>query len=126
MTGKKFGRLSVIGFVGYDCNRAAIWKCRCDCGNEVIVTGSSLRGGYTKSCGCLCREYIKKRNMARAKKKEEEKKTEAIEKEERRIERENEVKEAMLKPIDKSHFDDWWMFGDHETDNQIWFESLVR
>ena len=27
--------------------------CRCDCGKEVVVVGSSLRRGNTKSCGCL-------------------------------------------------------------------------
>ena len=126
ITGKRFGRLSVIGLVGYDYNRAAIWKCICDCGKEVIVTGSSLRGGSTKSCGCLCRENVKKRNKARAKKKVTEQTSEAVEKEEKKIERENEVKEAMQRPIDKSQFDDWWMFGDHETDNQKWFNYFIR
>jgi len=126
ITGKKYGRLTVINFVGFDCNRAAIWRCKCDCGNDVIVTGSTLRGGYTKSCGCLCRENVKKRNKERAKQKIVQKQKEALEREERRIERENEVKEAMQRPVDKSKFDDWWMFGDHEADNQIWFESLVR
>ena len=26
---------------------------KCDCGKEVIVNGSSLRSGNTKSCGCM-------------------------------------------------------------------------
>lgn len=55
MTGQKFGRWTVIGF---DCNknRRTMWKCRCDCGTERSVEGARLRGGRSKSCGCLLRE----------------------------------------------------------------------
>lgn len=53
MSGLKFGRLTVIEFVGYDKYRSAQWKCKCDCGNEVIVDGRCLRRSNTKSCGCL-------------------------------------------------------------------------
>jgi len=55
LTGQRFGRLSVIEraekptSVG---NRGAYWLCRCDCGNEKIVFGASLKNGNTKSCGC--------------------------------------------------------------------------
>ena len=31
----------------------AMWKCKCDCGQTVIVSGSDLRNGHTRSCGCL-------------------------------------------------------------------------
>lgn len=34
------------------------WRCLCDCGVEKVVTGSSLRGGTTKSCGCLHVDYV--------------------------------------------------------------------
>lgn len=30
-----------------------IFKCRCECGNEIFVPGYTLRRGTTKSCGCL-------------------------------------------------------------------------
>ena len=30
-----------------------MWRCKCDCGNEVIVRSASLVTGVTKSCGCL-------------------------------------------------------------------------
>lgn len=33
-----------------------MWKCRCDCGTERSVEGARLRGGRSKSCGCLLRE----------------------------------------------------------------------
>ncbi|WP_414150297.1 hypothetical protein ACIZ62_12795 [Acetobacterium carbinolicum] len=53
LTGKKFGRLKVIKFDGLDKNKNALWICLCDCGREIVVNGSSLRNGLTKSCGCL-------------------------------------------------------------------------
>ena len=28
------------------------WKCKCDCGNEIIVKGRELRNGSRQSCGC--------------------------------------------------------------------------
>lgn len=55
LLGKRFGRLVVIAREpNKDGN--AMWLCRCDCGNEVIVYGSQLRGGRTISCGCWMRE----------------------------------------------------------------------
>lgn len=35
------------------------WLCRCDCGNELITSGNSLRMGRTNSCGCLKRDRIR-------------------------------------------------------------------
>jgi hypothetical protein len=37
------------------------WLCQCACGQRTIVTGDCLRGGTTKSCGCLKREEARKR-----------------------------------------------------------------
>src|SRR5690606_32604787 len=42
--------------------RAARWLCRCDCGEELVVIGTSLRTGNTRSCGCLAREAVVSRN----------------------------------------------------------------
>ena len=42
ITGKKFGKLTVLHFAGYDNNRQGLWKCRCDCGNYSIARGYSL------------------------------------------------------------------------------------
>jgi hypothetical protein len=50
--GKRFGKLVVIKRDG-SIKRDATWLCRCDCGNKCINTGSRLRSGYIKSCGCL-------------------------------------------------------------------------
>ena len=56
MIGKKFGRLIVVAREGVTKDRLATWRCKCDCGNETIVDGKSLRTGHTRSCGCLLRE----------------------------------------------------------------------
>ena len=57
--GEKYGRLTVIEYAGLNKNNAALWKCKCDCGNERIVMGAVLRSGKTKSCGCLQRVVAK-------------------------------------------------------------------
>jgi hypothetical protein len=36
------------------------WRCRCSCGNEVLVHGYNLKRGNSKSCGCLRREAARK------------------------------------------------------------------
>ena len=56
MTGRVIGRLLVIEECGRDAHGKALWRCRCECGNEVIVLGYNLRNGNTTSCGCYRRE----------------------------------------------------------------------
>ena len=62
MKGKKFGKLTVIEYAGQKSRRRTMWKCICDCGNIVVVDGTHLRDGHTKSCGCLSIEHISKLN----------------------------------------------------------------
>ena len=52
-TGQKYGRLTVLHRVA---SRRA--RCVCDCGAVVDVLLYSLRGGTTRSCGCLRREAV--------------------------------------------------------------------
>ena len=71
LTGKRFGRLTVLGRnIEYQKEHNEYhpcWNCICDCGNECIVSGPSLRTGNTKSCGCYQKEMrhksTKKRNV---------------------------------------------------------------
>jgi len=66
MTGQRFGRLVVLEQAeSRITNRSAYWLCQCDCGNEVVVRGNSLRRGDTKSCGCLGRENRAQSQAAR-------------------------------------------------------------
>ena len=56
MTGKKIGRLTVINRVDNAKDGTAMWRCKCICGKETVVSGKNLRNGHIKSCGCLQRE----------------------------------------------------------------------
>ena len=58
LTGKKFGRLTVIELYGHNKYGQPIWTCKCDCGNIANVVSSNLRFGKTLSCGCLWNEKI--------------------------------------------------------------------
>ena len=50
----KFGRLTPLYPTEERNNAGRIyWICKCDCGNEIKVTSSSLLSGNTQSCGCL-------------------------------------------------------------------------
>jgi len=60
ITSQRFSRLFVVGR-GANKGKQYGWNCICDCGNTTHVAGSSLRSGYTKSCGCLRDESISNR-----------------------------------------------------------------
>lgn len=52
LTGKTFGRWTVIGFAEMSAHRESRWKCRCECGTERVVWRTALIGGSSRSCGC--------------------------------------------------------------------------
>lgn len=52
ISGQHFGRWTVIRRDGRNRHRMAQWLCRCDCGNESVVTTGSLISGQSQSCGC--------------------------------------------------------------------------
>jgi len=43
-------------------SRASRWLCQCKCGTKRVITGTALRYGHTKSCGCLQRELAHERH----------------------------------------------------------------
>lgn len=59
VVGVRYGSLTAIRFHGYvkagDRNRMG-YECVCDCGNVIVRTSYSLRGGCVKSCGCKTKE----------------------------------------------------------------------
>lgn len=55
LTGKKFGRLTVIGLDDKPGHKT-YWICQCECGNMKSVRSDSLKQGAIKSCGCLKKE----------------------------------------------------------------------
>lgn len=56
LTGKVFGKLTVLQQAESDKNGHARWLCRCECGKTKIIAGSNLTRGATLSCGCLHKE----------------------------------------------------------------------
>lgn len=62
MVGERFGRLIVVEECGRDKQGAVKWRCRCDCGNETIVCGYSLRRRNVQSCGCFQSECSRNRH----------------------------------------------------------------
>ena len=62
LTGKRFGRLTVTEYVGFDKkNNTTKYRCKCDCGNEIIVCRTSLTSGNTQSCGCVVKDRKRER-----------------------------------------------------------------
>ena len=62
LTGNRFGRLLVLRRLE-NIPKVPKWICLCDCGNETVVFGVSLRQGHTKSCGCLQKDSAKFKNQ---------------------------------------------------------------
>jgi len=54
MTGKIFDKLTVISRAGSGTSGEAKWFCACECGGTRIVSGSQLRKGQARDCGCGC------------------------------------------------------------------------
>lgn len=63
--GNTYGYLTVIERAENTKEGRAQWKCKCKCGNELIVLGKHLRSGNTKSCGCYQKERAIASNLAR-------------------------------------------------------------
>lgn len=56
--GKKFNNLTILKEVDKTYGRMVL--CLCDCGNEKVIALSSVKGGCTKTCGCLQKEMTSK------------------------------------------------------------------
>ena len=56
--GKKFERLTALYPLSARCKkRYVMWRCRCNCGNEVDVSYNDLTSSNRKSCGCKKKEH---------------------------------------------------------------------
>ena len=62
--GHRFGKLIALKRIEIPNSRASNYLCKCDCGNEKIVTYGHLKDKSTQSCGCYQVEArIKCKNM---------------------------------------------------------------
>ncbi len=51
LTGKTFGKFTVIAYAGKDVRTNSYWHCRCECGHTDIYRGETITSGRTASCG---------------------------------------------------------------------------
>ena len=58
---KTFGRLKVLCKDGVDNHRRIMYQCECECGNVTRVSGTRLRNGRVKSCGCYRLEKLREK-----------------------------------------------------------------
>lgn len=61
ITGQRFGRLVALG-LDPSSGRKKRWRCKCECGREVVVRLDGLRGGRSHSCGCYQRSRASEAN----------------------------------------------------------------
>ena len=62
LTGRKFGRLTVIKESLIRKGNRITWVCKCVCGNTKIVRGGDLLSDRVNSCGCLRKEITAANN----------------------------------------------------------------
>lgn len=55
LTGQKFGEWTVLRLDDTKVTHHAYWICKCSCGNELSISGTSLKQGTSTSCGCMLR-----------------------------------------------------------------------
>lgn len=63
LTGFKFDRLEVV-CLERKTKSGKVWTCKCDCGNTTTAKTGDLTSGHKRSCGCLKREVVVKRNKS--------------------------------------------------------------
>ncbi|MDD3229176.1 MAG: hypothetical protein PHE09_08145 [Oscillospiraceae bacterium] len=56
LTGRRFGKLTVMECTGSDKNGHLKYLCICDCGRKKTALGTNLIRGLTTSCGCVQRQ----------------------------------------------------------------------
>lgn len=64
LTGRKFGRLTVLKEERKDQKGRIVWLCKCECGKYHEVVTAYLNNGSVKSCGCLAKETARKNGRA--------------------------------------------------------------
>lgn len=62
LTNKKFGLLTALELVekpktSRNKSNGNYWRCKCDCGQEIITRSQQLLQGNTRSCGCIKQSY---------------------------------------------------------------------
>lgn len=64
-TGERFGKLVVTEYVGRNNDNRPLWRCKCDCGNEITITSRNISKRNVTSCGCDKREDLTGKKFGR-------------------------------------------------------------
>lgn len=60
LIGQRFGRLTVVEKLDRKEDRYCLWRCRCDCGGEVLANTKRLKRGTVTDCGCIRRSTARR------------------------------------------------------------------
>lgn len=67
MIGRRYEKLLVVEYAGTHQTPSGynthMWRCKCDCGKEVVASGKNLRANRYVSCGCSKAERITEANL---------------------------------------------------------------
>jgi hypothetical protein len=58
LSGKTFGRWTVVSRAENSVAGQTRWLCRCVCDNQAVVQAAALKTGHSQSCGCLKVEVL--------------------------------------------------------------------
>ena len=64
LTGKRFGRLTALEPTEMRRDGYRVWRCRCDCGGEVLADTKRLARGTVTDCGCVPKQTSRQGSRA--------------------------------------------------------------
>lgn len=67
LKGKKINNIEILYPCGYNADRRVMYVCKCFCGNYFLASGKNIKNKNTKSCNCLHRNKLIKRNLENGK-----------------------------------------------------------
>lgn len=63
--GYRIGRLCVVEETTLRKNGYIVWKCHCDCGNEIVLDTRYLQRGTVTDCGCISKVKSTQKDLTR-------------------------------------------------------------
>lgn len=64
LTGKRYGKLTVLHKLTETENGYCVWLCRCDCGGTIKVSTKKLNRGTITNCGCIPKSNQRRGQLA--------------------------------------------------------------
>lgn len=64
LTGHKYGLLTVTEKLNERQEHYVLWRCKCECGGEILVNSKRLKRGTVQNCGCIPKTNSRKGRRA--------------------------------------------------------------